>query len=173
MDGRFRKTSRYCRVVRRRQRIFVAADDDWRGCNGRCDWLCDAGRCAQGLWYGLCCGSWKRCRCLGLRSRRRVRRPRRQRGTAACTEECRSPEQRCHDIESPSAEVIGSLGDGLLAEGRGRITQGHGSRAFVGAGVVMVLWMLPVGAGRALAARRHYLGILHSAVSFMVWTACI
>lgn len=41
----------------------------------------------------------------------------------------------------------------------------------MGAGVVMVLWMLPVGAGRALAARRHYLGILHSVMSFMVWMA--
>ena len=41
----------------------------------------------------------------------------------------------------------------------------------MGAGVVMVLWMLPVGAGRALAARLHYLVLLQSAMSLMVWIA--
>ena len=41
----------------------------------------------------------------------------------------------------------------------------------MGAGVVMVLWMLPVGAGRALAALLHYLVLLHSVMSFMVWMA--
>ena len=41
----------------------------------------------------------------------------------------------------------------------------------MGAGVVMVLWMLPVGAGRALTALLHYLVVLHSVMSFMVWMA--
>lgn len=41
----------------------------------------------------------------------------------------------------------------------------------MGAGVVMVLWMLPVGAGRALAALLHYLVVLHSVMNFMVWMA--
>lgn len=41
----------------------------------------------------------------------------------------------------------------------------------MGAGVVMVLWMLPVGAGRALAAPLHYLVLLQSAMSLMVWMA--
>ena len=41
----------------------------------------------------------------------------------------------------------------------------------MGAGVVMVLWMLPVGAGRALAAPLHHLVLLHSAMSLMVWMA--
>lgn len=41
----------------------------------------------------------------------------------------------------------------------------------MGAGVVMILWMLPVGAGRALAALLHYLVVLHSVVSLMVWMA--
>ena len=76
------------------------------GCNGRCDWLCDAAGAPKGCGTGFAAvrGSGAG---PGLAEPTKGLQARAVAGYCCMHQGVSPPEQRGHDIESPSAEAIG------------------------------------------------------------------